>query len=300
MIKGEELLKSGDVAKAIVLLRRVVDMAPRSPAPRAALVRAYIKGGRAASAVDEARSALSLVPSSDTAGQIELTRLLAQGLAMNGDTTAARAIYEQIIEARGNASWARLALADLLITQGRLDEAEAQYRTVRKAEPTSREATERLARLRAARGDYRGALEELSQAEIDGAVRYLVARDLFVNGANTMIAAVLRDQKAFEQSRMSRDVFFTASDAQARRAGEMLLMLRGAPPSGDSTLLRAYRHRMLAASLLSQAMASVLSYLDTGESAANSKATVLLSEAKREMEEALAVEEGRSTGQQSS
>ncbi len=118
-IRGVALLEAGDTEAAIVALRRAVDLQPRASTPRVALIQAYLKAGRGTDAVDEARRALTLVPAGDSAGELELTRLLARGLSVNGDTTAARAAYEQILQARPRATWARLALGDLLIEQNR-------------------------------------------------------------------------------------------------------------------------------------------------------------------------------------
>lgn len=288
--QGEALLAAGDANGAILAFRQAVNATPRSASARASLVRAYLTARRGTDAVAEVRRALVLIPASDTAGQVALTRLLAQGLMASGDTTAARATYEQIIYAHPRALWARLALADLLIAQGRFADAEAQYRAARQVEPGNREVLERVARLKAARGDYAGALEEMDALRSDPAAKYAVARDLFEGGLNGVVAAVMQDRKAFDDGKLSREAFYKSASAQADRAGSLLALVKSAPPAGDDLRLRAHRQRVLAASLLTQATASLLTYLETGETAAGSQANLLLNEARKESAQAKATE----------
>jgi thioredoxin-like negative regulator of GroEL len=290
--QGQALIAAGDANGAILALRPAVNLAPRSASLRAALARAYLAAGRGLDAVAEVRRALALVPASDQAGQTELTGLLAQGLTQSGDTTAARAAYEQILAAQPRAHWARLGLAGLLLAQNQAEDAEAHYRAVRRADPANKEAAERLARLLAARGDYAGAREEM--AVMSPRLRFALARALFDGGASTVAATLARQRKAYEEGQISREVFHKAASLQAERVSALTVLLRDAPPSAGESLIRAYRRRILAASLLAQAAASVLSYLETGEATAGSQAAVLLGEARREIAEAQTLEKSPS------
>jgi thioredoxin-like negative regulator of GroEL len=285
--QGESLLAAGDAAGAIVALRRAVNRSPRSAAARASLTRAYVRARRGADAIAEARRALTLIPAFDQPGRVELTRLLAEALTINGDATAARVTYEQIVGAQPGAYWARLALGDLLAAAGKTDEAEAQYRVVLKADAGNRTALDRLARVHAARGDYQAAEDDLARITGDPALRNTLARALFDAGAPQISASLGRLRAARQDGQLSPDVLAKALDAQARRATQLLSLLRrAAPPPGNETLTRAHRRRILAASLLAQAAAGLQSYAETGEAAAASQAALLVGEAEREMAQA--------------
>ena len=123
---SEAMLRAGDMNGAIVTLRKSVNLAPRSSSARMALTRAYLQARRPLDAAAEARRALAILTATDAAGQADLTRLLGQALAQSGDTTAAHSAFEQIITAQPRNAPARLALADLLIGQGKLEDAESQ------------------------------------------------------------------------------------------------------------------------------------------------------------------------------
>ena len=62
-------------------------------------------------------------------------------------------------------------------------------------------------------------------------------------------------------------------------------MLRAAPPSESSgeALRKKHNQRIFAASLLAQASASLLSYLDSGDAEAGEQATIYLDDFEKEM-----------------
>lgn len=286
---GDALLASGDTSGAIVAFRRAVNLAPRQAAPRVALTRAYLAAGLGTEAVSEAQRALPLVPRTDDAGHMELTRLLAEGHKRAGDTTAALALYTQIVDARPQTAWARLALGDLLVRENKVDEAEAQYRAVLKREPTNALVPDRLARLRVARGDFAGAVDEL--AGLATAKRYPIVRDLFDTGAMALTASLTRARRAFDEKQIAREAFHLAVTAQAARASALLTLLKSAEPAQRSGAIhRAYRRRVFAASLLVQASASVLTFIETDERETGGRAALLLNEARQEIAEAQAAE----------
>jgi tetratricopeptide (TPR) repeat protein len=286
--RGRKLLADGDAAGAVVALNRAVNLSPRAPAPRAALVRAYLAAGRSSDAVAEAHRALDLVGSGE--GQIELTRLLAQALAGSGDTTAAAATYGQIIEARPGARtvWARVALADLLLAQDRAPEAELQLRAARKFEPGNAEVAQRLARLRAARDDYAGAVEELAETQIDPGVRRTLLGEIFDGGVLGLAAEMGRARAAFEAGQITREALHQATAAKSARAAGLLTLIRSAAPAEEpaGADLLAHRHRVLAGSLLVQALSSVLAFVQSRDAASAARADLLLGEARREIAEA--------------
>nr|CAA9277399.1 hypothetical protein AVDCRST_MAG63-3317 [uncultured Armatimonadetes bacterium] len=291
LAQGEALLTEKDADGAVVAFRAAVNLMPRAAAPRIALIRAYLQARRGAEATSEAQRALALIPADDAAGRAEVSGLMAQGLAISGDTTAARATYEKILAARPQTTWARLGLADLLLTQGKVAEAEALYRAVKEREPANAVAAERLARLHATRGDFAAAMKEMEALPADSAVRYTTARDLFDSGATLVAATLAQSRKTFDKGRTSREAFFETATAQAERANTLVSFLKACPPDQNApSLVRAYRQRVLAASLLAQAAANVLAFIETGDAAADTQATVLLGEARNSLSEARAAE----------
>jgi Tfp pilus assembly protein PilF len=288
-LQGEQLLKAGDTNGALLSLRRAVNLAPRSVPMRAALIQGYLAAKRAPDAIAEARRALTLAAPEDRAGRLELTRLLAEALTQSGDTTAARATYEEIITAQpgSGAYWARLGLAALLEKQGKLEEAEAQYRLVRKADPNEKDAALGLARVLAARGDYEAAIAEMTAIEGEGGqeARYETALRLFDDGTTRIADLLAENREAYENGTLAREVFFRATAAQSARINALLALMKAVPPPQDATELvrKTHRQRVFAASLLTQGVAAILAQLETGDTSAGSQATVFLNEFRTEM-----------------
>lgn len=286
---GEALLASGDAAGAIIVLRRAVNLSPRSLALRAALTRAYLAARQYTEASAEARRALMVAASEDRNGRIEMTRLLAQALSATGDVSAARLTYEQIIAAEPRAGWARIALGDLHLRAGRIDEAEEQYRAARQNAPNDPDAALGLARVQAARGDYPGAVKELTAQNADAATRYAVAREMFDDGAVRLAALLEQNRKAFDEKQIAREAFHKATTLQSDRAAALLTLLRSVPPPpGDAVGEKAHRQRILAASLLAQTLASVLTFIEEGDENAGVQANLLLTEFRKEIDRARA------------
>lgn len=293
--QGDALLSAGDINGAIASLRRAINLSPRDLYLRATLVRAYLAARRHADAVSEVRRGLTVALPSDRRGRLEMSRLLAQTLAQSGDANAARVTYEQIIAAQPRAHWARIALAELMLSRGEVDDAEKQYLVVRGEAPEDRDAALGMARIRAARGDYEAALRELSGNDADAATRYAISRDLFDEGAARVAALLSQNRKAWEAGKLSREVFYKATTAQSDRITALLALLKAVPlpPSedGNSAGKRAYRQRVLAVSLLSQAVTGLLTFLETGDNAAGAQASVLLIEFQKELAQARSASE---------
>ena len=301
--QAEALLTSGDPSAAVGLLRRAVNQSPLSLRVRIALARAYLAARRGTDAADEARRALRVAPTGDRASLMELSQIMAQAYAQNGDTTAARVAYEEIIRAQPTAQWARVALADLLLQQNRTGEAEAILRGVQKVEPTNREAAIGMARLLASRGDYAGATRELNVLDnapaatgtpASGAASEAIAT-LFDEGAPRLANLMTQNRAAWEANKLSREVFFKATTAQSERAGGLQKLLKAVPPppgSPDATV-KAYRKRVYAASLLSQAASALLGFLETGDPDTGTQAALQLTEFQKELQAAQALAAGK-------
>jgi len=287
--QADALIASGDINAAISVLRRAINQAPRDTTLRTALVKAYLAAGRESDANAEARRALAIAAPDDRRGRLELTRLLAQALSKNGDTTAARVAYQETIEAEPSAIWARIALADLLMTEGQSAAAEAQLKAARKVAPDDRDVALALARLLANRGDYVGALAEITSGGGDDATeRALAARALFDEGAKRVASLLTQNRAAWENGTLSREAFYKATTAQSERAAALLNLLKVVPPPptgpNADVLGRAHKKRVFAAALLSQSVAAMVTFLETGKESDGSEARVLLGEFQKEME----------------
>jgi thioredoxin-like negative regulator of GroEL len=293
--QAETMLGTGDINAAIVMLRKAINQTPNAVPLRIMLTKAYLAARRGTDAASEAQRALTLNPNADRANELELTRLLAQAFALNGDTTAARATYDQVIAAQPQAQWARVALANLLLEQNRRDEAETLYRAVRQSDPSNRDAALGLARLLADKGDYPAAQRELSQLSgvgNDSAAAYKATVEFFDERIGRLGGLVAANRTAWEKGTLSKEALYNATTAQSGRVSGLLAILKaGAPPSGSpGAVTRSYNSRVYAATLLAQSIAALLSHLDTGDTDAGSKASVHLIEFQREMNAAHALD----------
>jgi len=284
--QADALIAGNDLPGAIVVLRRAVNLAPRSLPLRTLLARTYLSAGQAGDAAAEARRALTVAaPNSDRPARMDMMRLMADIDARNGDHTAARAAYEEILTAQPQAQWARLGLADTLLRQGDTDGAEAAYQAVHKAEPSNRDAVLGLARVAISRGDFNGAIAQIADVGGDSAVRLALTSTLFDEVAQKTADAVAQNRVAFDGGQLTREVIYKATTAQSARVVSLLSLLRASAPPADAApaVMKPYRHRVFAATLLSQAVDGVLAYLEKGEKGAGDQATLLIGEFRKEL-----------------
>jgi len=216
---------------------------------------------------------------------MEMMRLMADIDARNGDHTAARAAYEEILAAQPQAQWARLGLGDVLLRQGDADGAEAAYQAVHKADPSNRDAVLGLARVAVSRGDFNGAIADIADAGGDPTARLALTSTLFDEVAQKTADAVAQNRTAFDNGQLTREVIYKATTAQSARVVSLLSLLRASAPPADAapTVMKPYRHRVFAATLLSQAVDGVLAYLEKGEKSAGDQATLLIGEFRKEL-----------------
>jgi Flp pilus assembly protein TadD len=285
--QADGLIASGDLSSAIVVLRKAVNLAPRSLMLRAALAKAYLSAGRTGDAATEARRALTVTsPTSDRAAWADLTRVLASASKEIGDNKAARAAYEEILKTQPQEHGTRLALGDLLLAQGDSAAAEKEYRIVRQADPANRAAILSVARVLIARGDFTGAIAEVSGAnksETTPQERLDLNSALFDEIAGKTAESVAQNRQAFDAGQLSREAFFKATQAQSARVDSLLALLRSQdPPAGSAEgIVSPYRHRVWSATLLSQAVGSMLAFLESDDKKAGEQAKLLLSEFRK-------------------
>lgn len=287
--QGDEQMRAGDVQGAILSYRKAVNLSPMNPTYRTTLASAYLQAGRKGDALSETKRALDVLPGDDHKGRLAATRLLADILVQNGDTTAARTTYENILQAKPTATWAKVGLAETLVTDGKVDEALALYKSARIDAPTDKDVMLGYARLLATKGDYDEALKQLTAASEngDGDARYRTALQLFDEGVAKIAERVEQNRSAWEKKQITQPVFYKATAAQSAKVSGLVSLLKAVPPpaTADENTKRKHQKRVFAASLLLQGVASLLTQVETGDANAASEATVFLTEFGREMTE---------------
>ena len=284
--QARDQVGAGDTDGAIITLRKAINRSPLELKLRLALTKTYQTANRENDAAQEARRALSLASADDREDRIELSRILADTLRKSGDSTAARALYEQALAAQPRAVWARVGLGDLLMTTGQPDAAEKEYRAALQAEPGNRDALLGVTRVFASRGDYDSALKELTAGGKAGSPlnRPGAIVAIFDQAAPEIASLMQTNREAWEGKRLSREAFYNATKAEEQRANSLLSLLRSAPPAESAAdgARKSHSRRVLAGSLLCQSAASLLSYLDSGDADAGAQAALYLDDFQKE------------------
>ncbi|WP_309708067.1 tetratricopeptide repeat protein, partial [Armatimonas sp.] len=215
MLEAQEQLHRDQPIAAIALLRQVVNYQPRIMAPRLLLAEAYQKAKRSSEATGEIRRAMKLITGATPEQKSELTRMLARILLEDGDQEGATQLFNQLLMENPNNTEARLGLAELLLSKGQNEAAEIQFRLIRDRDPGSVEAGQGLVRLLSARGALEDAIKE-TKASLP-AVQNPMATLVFIESATGLAARTVQNRAAWEEKKLSREVFFKATANQATR-----------------------------------------------------------------------------------
>ena len=284
--EAQEQLRRDQPVAAIALLRQAVNYQPRSAAPRLLLAQAYQRAHRLPEATNEARRALKMATGITPDQRGDLNRLLAQVLVEEGNQEGATQLFNQLLAENPNNTEARLGLAELLLEHKQLEAAEIQYRLIRERNPASVEAAQGLARLLLARGAFDDVIKETKSSvpEVQNAMATLA----FIETASGLAARMVQNRAAWEESKLSREIFYKATVSQSSRAKQLAELLGSMPPaeSAPEPLRLSHNRRVLAANLLSQSLASLQAFLETGEAATGVRARTLLNEFYTEMKDA--------------
>ncbi|MFM7321251.1 MAG: tetratricopeptide repeat protein [Armatimonadota bacterium] len=287
MQRSEIERRDGQPLQALATLRLAVSTNPRSPEPRLALVRAYLDGGLAAQAADEARRALSVVDAMPVETRREFLAVVARTLADNRDPRVARTVYEKAVKDDPENGATRLSYAELLLAQGDTGGAEVQYRILRRKEPANADAAKGLGRIVAARADSDEALREAAEF-VHPLGRYTFSTVVFIEAANQLAGRIAQTRAAWEEGRVSREAFYKAVVAYGERVARLVSLITTSPPPPESIAeieKAAHRRRVLAGSLLSQSVGALTAHLETGDQAAGVRARTLLAEFLAEMKQ---------------
>lgn len=283
--EAQEQLRREQLVSAMALLRQAVNYAPRAASARILLAETYQRAHRPTEAVSEIRRALKLATDATAVQKAELTRLLARCLVDDGDQEGATQLFNQILAENPKNTEARLGLAELLLTSNQHEAAEIQFRIIRQSDAASLEAGQGLASVLLSRGALDDAIKETRQSP--PAVRHAMATQVFVLTANSLAARTLQNRAAWEEMKLSREIFYKATTTQTDRTHQLADLLTESPPAeGASEVLKlAHNRRVLAANLLAQSLANLKEFLETGETATGTRARTLLNEFFTEMKD---------------
>jgi tetratricopeptide (TPR) repeat protein len=152
------------VVKAVEAARAAVQQSPRS-------AQAWGRLGMVLSAHEFVAEAMTCFVHAEQLDPREPRWLYYQGIGLSlaqGDQEAAIAKFQRAVERLGDGPDAlRLRLGEALLRQGRLDEAEEQFRRVLHGKPDNARAHLDLARLAQERGDLKTSLAHLDRSKVD-------------------------------------------------------------------------------------------------------------------------------------
>ena len=134
-LSGQVALRSGDIDRALGLLRQAIGIAPRNPAYHNSLGVALGQRSQPAEALASFRAALAIDPQYRPG----LSNLSLQLLG-SGEFDAAHECLQRLLDRNPDAVDGHVSLANLLHAQGRLDEAERAYGRALALDPYNRAA----------------------------------------------------------------------------------------------------------------------------------------------------------------
>ena len=137
---------TGRPAEAERYLQQIADSSV-NPAGTLALVDYYLIMGRPKDAI----AALEKIPNAGAIPGVSLRRARAHAAA--GDVAAARTLVEEMLKANANDAQAHLLKGQLLLLEGKGEDALAEFRVATAADPSLPDAQFAIGRIYAARGD---------------------------------------------------------------------------------------------------------------------------------------------------
>lgn len=274
--KGDLAMQQSDLYGAIEFYEEAVNAAPREAGPRMKLIDAYVQAGLKDQALDEERRALMIDPNNSQILDM-LKQQTADGSLPGADLAAQEAAV--IREPDDEPSW--IALGDAYWNSSQPDKALQAYQKAAKLAPQDVSAQAHLARLYAATSQYDKSLDALGKA---GPAGYPYALRIIAARTDSLIADIQLAYETFSKGNSTREEFYASakkSDSQAQQLSQFVAKIT--PPT---TYQVSYLHRRLATNLLAQATAAWLSFIETNDSQFSQQATLLQSEATREMKTA--------------
>jgi len=282
LARGDSALDGGDAVSAIALYREAINGAPLSVVPRLKLAEAYQKDGLNDRALDEARRALEIAPDSAPVQQFLLD------LDQQTGTTAGSLVRDRAaLERSPTSPAAHAALADALWNNGDLGGAEAEYKAASALAPAgSHLADAQLAQLYAAEARYGDCLAILQTGGKDS---YAVAIQIVKNRADTLSSTLASSRETFAAGKSTREQFYDDAKKLSAQAQALAEFVAEVSPPDQYRL--SHLHRKLSTNLLAQESATLVTFIETGDSRQNNSISLLERGAATEMLTAQATEE---------
>ena len=282
LARGDSALDGGDAVSAIALYREAINGAPLAVVPRLKLAQAYQKDGLSDRALDEARRALEIAPDS-----VPVQQFLSDLDQQTGTTAGTLVRDRAAVERSPSDPSAHAALADALWNSGELGGAEAEYKTASALAPAGSHLGEsQLAQLYAAEARYGDCLAILQSGGSDS---YAVAIQIVKNRADTLSSTLASSRETFAAGKSTREQFY--DDAKKLSAQAQALAEFVAEVSPPSQYRLSHLHRKLSTNLLAQESATLVTFIETGDSRQNDSISLLERGAATEMLTAQATEE---------
>ncbi len=282
LARGDSALDGGDAVSAIALYREAINGAPLSVVPRLKLAQAYQQDGLSDRALDEARRALEIAPDSAPVQQFLMN------LDQQSGTTAGSLIRDRAALQRSPTSpAAHAALADALWNNGDLGGAEAEYKAASALAPAgSHLADAQLAQLYAAEARYGDCLAILQSGGKDS---YAVAIQIVKNRADTLSSTLASSRETFAAGKSTREQFYDDAKKLSAQAQALAQFVAEVSPPAQYNL--SHLHRVLSTNLLAQEAATLVTFIETGDSRQSDSLSLLERGAATEMLTAQATEE---------
>ena len=280
--KGDSALLGGDIVGAISSYRKAVNGAPLSVIPRLKLAQAYQKGGMSEKSLDEARRALEIAPDS-----LSVQQFLTQLDTDNGTSDGAMTRYRAMLDRNPADPAAHTGLAEALWNSGDIPGAEAEYKAAKKFAPAGNHSADaHLAQLYASQARYDECLAALSDSGKDG---YALAIRIVKNRADTFSSTVDASREGFAGGKSTREQFYDGAKKVSAQSQALAAFVAKIVPPPEFRL--SHLHRMLAANLLAQEAATLVTFIETGDAKLGDGVSQLDKEVQMEMLTARAAEE---------
>ncbi len=282
LTKADSALEGGDVVGAIALYRKAINSAPLSAVPRLKLAQAYQKGGLSDKALNEAKRALEIAPDS-----LPVQQFLSELDQENGTSEGTLTRYRTLIDRDPDDPAAHAGLAEALWNSGDLNGAESEYKAAKKLAPTDdHSADAHLAQLYATQARYEDCLAALQSSGKDG---YLLALKIVKNRADTLSSTVEASRDAFAGGKSTREQFYDGAKKMSAQAQALADFVAKVKPPPECKL--SHLHRKLATNLLAQEAATLVAFIETGDTKQSDNVSLLEKSAQTEMLTAQATEE---------
>jgi len=283
--RADQAVARGDMVDAYALYRGAINGAPLSDVPRLKLAQAYLAGGLADKALDEAQRALALIP-----GSIALQEFLIKYDAENGTTAGRVARYKALAAKNPQDATVHLDLGDAFWDGTFYADAETEYKSARDlasaGSDLQRVAIAHLARLYAAMGRYDDCSTAMKAA---GDPAYPLVLSVVQNSAEDQTARMDGAHDDFDAGKITRQEFYDRVKAASAKSQALAdFVAKMVPPAKYS---RSHLDRVQAASLLAQAAAVTLDYIESNDPGRRDKAAQLEKDAQTEMLTAHAAEQ---------